>query len=210
MNENINLCEILKGHEGETFYSSLYGNIKLIHINEKYPYPLYFKSHISNNITFSKDGKPDRLGPECLLFPSKDQRDWIKWDKENNHKTPKTWKELKDSYKTKSQYIKITIKGDAVSVIAGTTPIEKSALALLKINQLIEVGYGGNVPIHDRLAVIGNNYYDIDINEKCEFEAHVVALPTSHIVFHTKEQAEEFLSYPENVQLLKDYYMIND
>ena len=29
------------------------------------------------------------------------------------------------------------------------------------------------------------------------------------IAFHTKEQAEEFLSYPENIQLLKDYFMID-
>lgn len=29
MNENINLSEILKGHEGETFYSPAYGELKL-------------------------------------------------------------------------------------------------------------------------------------------------------------------------------------
>lgn len=30
MNENINLCEILKGHEGETFWNPLVGNIELL------------------------------------------------------------------------------------------------------------------------------------------------------------------------------------
>ena len=30
----------------------------------------------------------------------------------------------------------------------------------------------------------------------------------SLIVFHTKEQAEKFLSYPENIKLLQDYCMI--
>lgn len=29
MNENINLSKILKGHEGETFYSPTFGNSKL-------------------------------------------------------------------------------------------------------------------------------------------------------------------------------------
>ena len=28
--KEINLCEILKGHEGEFFYSPLYGNVKLV------------------------------------------------------------------------------------------------------------------------------------------------------------------------------------
>lgn len=28
------------------------------------------------------------------------------------------------------------------------------------------------------------------------------------IAFHTKEQAKEFLKYSENIQLLKDYFMI--
>lgn len=27
-NNNINLCKILKGHEGKTFYSPTFGNIK--------------------------------------------------------------------------------------------------------------------------------------------------------------------------------------
>lgn len=35
MNENINLCEILKGHEGETFYSPLFGNIILSNLRNE-------------------------------------------------------------------------------------------------------------------------------------------------------------------------------
>ena len=34
MNEQINLLEILKGHEGETFYSPTFGNIKLSCISD--------------------------------------------------------------------------------------------------------------------------------------------------------------------------------
>lgn len=30
------------------------------------------------------------------------------------------------------------------------------------------------------------------------------------IAFRTEVQASEFLEYPENIQLLKDYFMIND
>ena len=88
---NINLCEILKGHEGETFYWVLNGaevilnsvkyNIVSLKIDENYGVNL-----LPSGAAFK--------GGEVLLFPSKDQRDWNKWDKENNHKTPKTWSEL--------------------------------------------------------------------------------------------------------------------
>lgn len=54
MNENINLCEILKGHEGEVFYSPVLGNVTLTYIN----YPNIGIKTI-NNIIFdiSYDGK---------------------------------------------------------------------------------------------------------------------------------------------------------
>ena len=29
-----------------------------------------------------------------------------------------------------------------------------------------------------------------------------------NIAFHTKKQANEFIRYPENIQLLKDYFMV--
>lgn len=77
MNTNFNLCEILKGHEGETFYSTYLGNVKLDSIN--YTGKVY--DHAAKLFVF-------------LLFPSKDQRDWNEWDKENKRKSPKTWSEL--------------------------------------------------------------------------------------------------------------------
>lgn len=45
-------------------------------------------------------------------------------------------------------------------------------------------------------------------------EIEFVACPAdcsnfSPIMFHNHEQAEEFLLYPENVQLLKDYFQIS-
>ncbi|AXF52175.1 MAG: hypothetical protein [crAssphage sp. isolate ctcc615] len=208
MNENINLCEILKGHEGETFYSSLYGNIKLTHIDERYPYPLYFKSHTSNKITFSKDGKPDMLGPECLLFPSKYQRDWNKFNKENNKKTIKTYNELKNSNK-EITYNLSTIDKYGCDKEIEYSPIEKSVLALLKIYQLIEVGYGGNMT--DKEWNGKNNYRCIQYNSYSKNFKIINLIENKHLIaFHTEEQAIKFLSYPENVQLLKDYFMVND
>lgn len=84
MNENINLCEILKEHEGETFYSPIYGNINLTKIYDDFVE--------TNRCAFDKLGKFSHNG-ECMLFPSKDQQDWNKWVEEQKNKVPKTWEE---------------------------------------------------------------------------------------------------------------------
>ena len=204
MNENINLCEILKGHEGETFYSPLYGSLELIKVNsENYAYPIYFKAKVIGAVNFDKQGKPNGLATECLVFPSKDQRDWNKWDKENNHKVPKTWSELVNKNRNVINHIGYIQDNRVCTTAIGRTHIEKSALALLKIYQLIEVGYGGNKIDDDDI------YYDnwtIDPHGFCPVRND---FGVKHILFHTEEQVKEFLSYPENIQLLKDYFMIN-
>ena len=86
------------------------------------------------------------------------------------------------------------------------TSIEKSALALLKIYQLIEVGYGGNISSEEW----NNNEWKFTYQyTKTGIDIISTRISKYIIVFHTKEQAEEFLSYPENIQLLKDYFMID-
>lgn len=214
MNENINLCEILKGHEGETFYSPMYGEVKLIGTDSFiFPgnsnYPIIISringQDISNLCPNGHFLNEDR--GECMLFPSKDQRDWNKWVEEQKPKTPKTWNDLINQHKTKSSKVEIctTFSNYIYDGTTSNTPIEKSALALLKIHQLIEVGYGGNAiktPDNNIICII----YDFHTNM---FMVNVCSsLWRSHIIFHTKEQAEEFLKYPENIQLLKDYFMI--
>lgn len=91
MNKNIKLNEILKGHEGETFYCSLTGeNVKFQYIIE----PLIRVIRENKvNLDFCSNGGFYPNG-ECLLFPSKDQRDWNKWLEEQNPKVPKTWSEI--------------------------------------------------------------------------------------------------------------------
>lgn len=205
MNENINLCEILKGHEGETFYSSAFGKIIL---KEIYPDSIDFYP-VSDDEIINTDKKGIFLkGGEIIVFPSKDQRNWEVWDKENNHKTPKTWSELVNSKKAKSLCIH-TLYNTYLSSNKDTISIEKSALALLKIYQLIEVGYGGNV---SKEEFFDERTMKFIINlDKLEDRFHIyqgINMMNTHIAFHSYEQAEEFLSYPENVQLLRDYFMI--
>ena len=92
MNENIDLTEILKGcPKGTKFYSSIWGTVTFAGIVDNMNYPIRMKSYNKTNGEsqtqgFTKDGRyccP--FDGECTLFPSKDQRDWLKferfWDK---------------------------------------------------------------------------------------------------------------------------------
>lgn len=96
MNENIDLTKILEGCPvGTEFYHAGYGRVWLAHIYpdvENVAYPIVLSLNEKSprlhsicvtargTISYSYDG-------ECLLLPSKDQRDWSKferfWDKKS-------------------------------------------------------------------------------------------------------------------------------
>ena len=86
--ENLNLVEILKDcPKGTKLYSPALGECVLEGVIDNSDYPIKVKYKIINNDTrvdcFTKDGyillnKPDA---ECMLFPSKYQRDWSKWQR---------------------------------------------------------------------------------------------------------------------------------
>lgn len=83
MNENINLCEILREcPKGTKLYSPLYGEVTFIEIkhNSKCDFPIEVLDEGKTSKTFMFDGKYESFNKECLLFPSKDQRDWSKWE----------------------------------------------------------------------------------------------------------------------------------
>lgn len=210
---NLNLCKILKGHEGEIFYSPLFGNIVLTNISEGTKYPLDFRLNGQLHC-FTLDGKYSIYNAECLVFPSKDQRDWGKWVKEQESKKLKTWSDLVKNNKAieLSAQIKIELcyKDNSfcdASIVK--SPAEKSALALLKIYQLIDVNYGGNIKIEE-WKDLDLNKWAIVFSEDNRFYPSMCILPANftQIAFHTKKQAEEFLKYSENIQLLKDYFSV--
>ena len=98
MNENINLCEILKDcPKGTKFYSPLHGELFFIRIlhDTKGIFPIEFLDRENKRKKYMSDGRYDYTHKECLLFPSKDQRDWDKftasWLK-NSKFDPKTLK----------------------------------------------------------------------------------------------------------------------
>ena len=80
MNENINLCEILKDcPKGTKLYSPISGEVYFKEIRSYGEYSIITTNDVCD-ATFTKEGfyRADADG-ECLLFPSKEQRDWSKF-----------------------------------------------------------------------------------------------------------------------------------
>ena len=87
MNENIDLTKILEGcPKGTEFYSTVFGKVYFNGFINYGAYPIQFIRNGFEECVFAKDGKEytDYDG-ECVIFPSRDQRDWSKferfWDK---------------------------------------------------------------------------------------------------------------------------------
>lgn len=82
----------------------------------------------------------------------------------------------------------------------------KSALALAQISQLMPY-YGGeitdeewkdpSIPKYNILCGLGDIIGTVDYNVK-----HITS-------FHTREQRDKFMSIPENIQLVKELYMVD-
>lgn len=206
---DLNLCEILKGHEGETFYSPTFGELTLTDFIGK---TIRFERKDGIDIILLHNGKWCKDSEEISVYPSKDQRDWNKWDDENNSKVPKTFDDLDKSNLAKQLQAKIRIeisyKDDSLcdASVAKST-IEKSALAMLKLHQLIEVGYGGNA---DKTKEFYSITYDVEDKRFIVRRYKNIIYDNFIVCFKSEELAEEFLLYKENVELLKDYFMIDD
>lgn len=80
MNENLNLVEILKDFpKGTKLYSTVFGEVELDSIDVVSSHPICVVFPRGDD-SFTKDGKMfDGCDGECVLFPSKEQRDWSKF-----------------------------------------------------------------------------------------------------------------------------------
>ena len=81
MNENIDLTKILKDcPKGWEFYSCIYGKVRFDCL-QSCEYPVLIMRGDGLYASFSRVGKyTDAPDSECCLFPSKDQRDWSKFE----------------------------------------------------------------------------------------------------------------------------------
>lgn len=100
MNENIDLVEILKdAPKGTKLWSPIFGECTLLEVNENenknsvslVEYPISCEDNIGKHFSVTKEGKFFNKinNAECILFPSKENRDW------STFKVPKKHKEFK-------------------------------------------------------------------------------------------------------------------
>lgn len=98
MNENLNLIEILKNAQvGTKLYTPVAGEVRiekvLTNTNAKYPIVVCYGGH-AIGLSFMRDGRYcESPSGECLLFPSRDQRDWSKFKPNKPKFDPKTLQE---------------------------------------------------------------------------------------------------------------------
>ena len=94
MNENLNLVEILKDcPKGTKLYSTVFGDVELVEVlqDEDVIYPIVTKLNNNPTESFTKGGVMlDEFDGECILFPSKNQRDWSKFIVKKPKFDPKT------------------------------------------------------------------------------------------------------------------------
>ena len=104
MNENIDLTKILKDcPKGWKFYSSVFGNVEFEKISSN---TVIFKLQSLEYVTLRvfPNGKYELIcSAECIVFPSKDQRDWSKF-------TAPWYKKEKFDPKTLQAFDKVLVK----------------------------------------------------------------------------------------------------
>ena len=82
MNENLNLVEILKDcPKGTKLYSSVFGEVELDHIDIRanYPIVIILKDLDVRECLTTEGTLFTEYDGECILFPSREQRDWSKF-----------------------------------------------------------------------------------------------------------------------------------
>lgn len=82
MNERIDLAKILKDcPEGTKLYSTIHGEVSLITNNSvSQHYPIAVRLNDETVEIFTSEGKLlNKFDGECILFPSKEQKDWNKF-----------------------------------------------------------------------------------------------------------------------------------
>ena len=94
MNENLNLVEILKDFKkGTKLYSPVFGEVEFLRIDnndDNHPIVVLDKSSLTRSFDVSGKYCCKYDEAECLLFPSKNQRDWSKFKVKKSKFNPNT------------------------------------------------------------------------------------------------------------------------
>lgn len=128
---------------------------------------------------------------------------------EHNLSAPvvKTWRDIEEYYTSLDCQLDHAVKGLSSYEQCPIEFILKCS-ATLKIQKLIELGYGGTLTdaeekeLKTKYAILPNkDRNDFDIIDYQYGGGCAVS-------FHTREQAAKFISYPENKKLLKQFYLM--
>lgn len=106
MNKNIDLTQILKDcPKGTKFYTPVWGEVTFNTINKGCLYPVcIYADEYSDYTNLTKDGRYLNIpNSECIIFPSKEQRDWSKF-------TAPWYKKEKFDPKTLKPFDRVLIK----------------------------------------------------------------------------------------------------
>lgn len=212
----LDLTKLLRDYIGDIFYSTTYGEVILLSIEDnilKFQYEadidyIHCILYDSKGVLYSTKG-------EMTLFPSNENRSWKKWIEENE--TIRIWKDFELKNEALFKFKPLIPSEEEID----KCPIGKSIKALVKINALIKHGYGGNITDNewkdwriDKYIIVPYTSYKevngifIDILSPWKFKIIVENAQEckTPIAFHTIEQAKEFMKYSENTELVKDYY----
>ena len=86
----IDLTKILKYcPEGTKLYSPIFGKVTLVEIIQESEYPIRTKADDCSP-RFTREGRYYKEYGECMLFPSKDNRDWRTFNVEQPQPKPQT------------------------------------------------------------------------------------------------------------------------
>ena len=179
MNEKIDLTEILKyGPVGWELYSSVLGEVSFKEITDDKDYPITVDCENWGSESFTSEGKlyiKDNC--ECILFPSKDQRDWSKFTSYQYNNNEKEKEKIEPNKKEK--FDPNTLK-EFDRVIVRKCYCLYWSCDLFSYNY---IDFNGE----NKSVCIGDNYsYCIPYNNE-----------TKHLV-GTKDEAPNFYRYWEN------------
>lgn len=210
----LNIADILKGREGIVLYSPISGEVELESINyDAGDYPIITKND-TGRFTFMADGRYNPCGNR-MLWPSKSSYDkwrrainaWVELVRKES-KSIKTWGDLVAAQKAESCQATVSGCFTNISETLRDTELEKSAVAMMKIYQLIDIAYGGN-PTASEKNDWNNTLYSIKFDEG-NFEPWISVNDEwiEPIAFYSEKDALEFIDYEDNVKLLRDFYRI--
>lgn len=150
-----------------------------------------------------KEYYKDGLSYPNDLKQSTDTIEFI-FGKENLQSTCNVWSELINNHPGYTADIDVMIK--SISFAGGS--VFKKLIATYKISKIVTLGYGGLLNDKEVRELLPLWIVQCDYEGKVFVEKYKGVVIDKLLTFRTKELAEKFISFKENVDLVKLYYMI--